>query len=110
VTEPNLESVVGPAAELHLAALVIEGEPRDVDLARRLEDPRRHVQTGSVVAHHHVRLVGAVESLIRTVVHQHIRFPDPVRRYPQILHPAIVGGVPAQIHVVPLQFQPHIRD
>lgn len=109
-TESNLESVVGPAAELHLAPLVVEGEPRDVDLAGRLEDTGRHVQAGPVVPHHHVGLVCSVESLIRTVVHQHVRLPDAMRRDAQILHATIVRGVPAQIHVVPLQFQPHIRD
>ena len=32
-----LEAVVGPAAELHLAVLVVEGEPGDVDGAGGLE-------------------------------------------------------------------------
>ena len=34
-----VKSVVGPAPELQLAVLVIEGEPGDVDLTRGLEDP-----------------------------------------------------------------------
>ncbi len=29
----HLPAVVGPAAELHLAVLVVEGKPGDVDLA-----------------------------------------------------------------------------
>ena len=35
----HLEPVVGPAAKLHLAVLVIKWEPGDVDLTRGLEDP-----------------------------------------------------------------------
>ena len=35
----HLQPVVGPAAKLHLAVLVIKWEPGDVDLARGLEDP-----------------------------------------------------------------------
>ena len=38
-----LEPVVGPAPELHLAALIIEGEPGDVDLAGGLEHAGRDV-------------------------------------------------------------------
>lgn len=34
----HLISIISPAAELHLAALVIEGEPSDVDFACALED------------------------------------------------------------------------
>ena len=35
--ETDHGAVVGPRAELHGALLVVEGKPRDVDLARRLE-------------------------------------------------------------------------
>ena len=35
----HLQPVVGPAAKLHLAVLVIKWEPGDVDLTGRLEDP-----------------------------------------------------------------------
>ncbi len=59
-----LIAVVGPRSELDLALLVVEGEPGDVDLARALEDARRDVVAAAVAAHHHVRLVRAVELLV----------------------------------------------
>ena len=37
----HLVAVVGPAAELHVAVLLVEGEPLDVDLAGGLVDGRR---------------------------------------------------------------------
>ena len=37
----HLEAVVGPAPELHLAVLVIKGEPGDVHRARGHEDACR---------------------------------------------------------------------
>ena len=39
--ETHLESVVSPAAELHDARLLVEGEVLDVHLARRVIDGRR---------------------------------------------------------------------
>ena len=63
--ETDHGAVVGPRAELHGALLVVEGKPRDVDLARALEDARRDVAAAAVVAHHHVRLVRVVERLVR---------------------------------------------
>ena len=41
--ETHLESVIRPAAKLHVAVLVVEGEPSDVDLAGGLEDAGRNV-------------------------------------------------------------------
>ena len=38
-------NVVSPRSELHVAALLVERKPRDVDLTRAQEDPRRHPQT-----------------------------------------------------------------
>ena len=35
--EVHLEPVIGPATELHGAVLVVEREPGDVDLTRRLQ-------------------------------------------------------------------------
>ena len=54
----HLESVVRPAAELHLAVLVVEGEPGDVDGTGGLEDPRRDVGAEARTGHYHVGLVG----------------------------------------------------
>ena len=61
--EVHLEPVVGPAAELHLAVLVVEGEPGDVDGAARLEYPGWDVGAQPGARHHHVGLVGRVEAL-----------------------------------------------
>ena len=41
--EIHLETVIRPAAKLHVAVLVVEGEPSDVDLAGGLEDAGRDV-------------------------------------------------------------------
>lgn len=98
----NLESIVGPAAEFHFATLVIEREPGDVNLTGGLEDARRHVQARAVVAYHNVGLVGAVETLVCAVIHQHVRFPDTVWRNAEVLDATVIRGVPAEVHVVPL--------
>ena len=39
--ETDLVAVVSPASEFHVAALLVEGEPLDVDLAGRLVNGRR---------------------------------------------------------------------
>lgn len=62
-----LVAIISPAAKLHLAALVVEGKPRDVDLACALEDARRHVQARPVVPYHYVRWVRAVEAFVGTI-------------------------------------------
>lgn len=41
-------AVVGPRAELHLAHLIVEGKPRDVDLTGAEEETRRNPETVSV--------------------------------------------------------------
>ena len=62
-----LVSVVGPAAELHLAVLVVEGEPRDVDLAGGLEDAWGNVVAATVAGDYHIGGVSAVETLVSTL-------------------------------------------
>ena len=62
----HLESVVRPAAELHLAVLVVEGEPGDVDGAGREEDAGGDVGAEPVGGDYHVGRVGAVKSLAGT--------------------------------------------
>ena len=57
---------ISPGTELHLAALVVEGEPRDVNLARGLEDARGDVEAVAVAGHHNLGGVGAVEAFVRT--------------------------------------------
>ncbi len=62
----HLAAVVGPAAKFHLAVLVVEGEPGDVDLAGGLEDAGWDVGAAPLARQHHVRRVRAVEGLVRT--------------------------------------------
>lgn len=64
----HLITIVRPASELHLTALVVERKPRNVYLARRLEDARRYVEAGPVAPDHHVRRVGPVKSFVRTAM------------------------------------------
>ena len=59
----HLEPVVGPAAELHVAVLIVEGEPGDVDGAGGHEDAGRDVGAGPFARHHHVGRVGRVKRL-----------------------------------------------
>ncbi len=61
----HLPAVVGPAAKFHLAVLVVEGEPGDVDLAGGLEDAGRYVGAAPLTRQHHVRRVRAVKRLVR---------------------------------------------
>jgi hypothetical protein len=35
------------------------------------------------------------------VVHEDIRLPYPVGRYPEVLDASVLGGVPPQVHVIP---------
>ena len=60
----DLPARVGPRAKLEVALLVVEGEPGDVNLARRLEDARRYEETVALIPHHNVRLVRPVKLLI----------------------------------------------
>ena len=128
--EVELGRVVGPAGELEVARLVVEGEPRDVDLAHGLEDARRDVDAGAVAAHHHVGLVGGVELLGGGVVQQEVGDPQVLGRDADVAHVAVVAlgrefnlfiitelfschsvhshRVPDQIVVVPLQVEPHV--
>ncbi len=62
----HLPAVVGPAAELHLAVLVVKREPGYVDLAGGLEDAGWDVGAAPLASQHHVRRVRAVERLFRT--------------------------------------------
>jgi len=60
-------TVVRPRAELHLAPLVVERKPRDVDPARAEEQSRRHPQTVAARRHYHVGRISAVEVLVRAM-------------------------------------------
>ena len=94
-----LESVVGPRSEFQLALLIIEREPGDVDLAGAAEDAGRDVIAAAVAAHHHIRLVRAVEFLIGTFQMKFnknslmINFPifkekhevDSIKKFPEFL-------------------------
>jgi hypothetical protein len=58
-----LEPIVGPAAELHLTVLIVEGEPCDVDLTGGHEDAGGDVGAEPLAGHHHVGRVGPVKCL-----------------------------------------------
>ena len=64
-TSTYLEPVVRPAAELHLAILVVEGEPGDVYGTRGKEDAGRNIGAQAVRRHHHVGRVCSVKSFAR---------------------------------------------
>ena len=61
-----LESVVCPAAELHIAVLLVEGEPGDVDGAGGLEHAGGDVGAQTLASHHHVGRERGVEGFTRT--------------------------------------------
>ena len=61
---PHLKPIVGPAAELHITVLVIEGEPGDVYLAGGLEDARGYVGAAAPIRHHHVGWEGPIKLLV----------------------------------------------
>ena len=70
---PHLEAIVGPAAELHITVLVIEGEPGDVYLAGGLEDAGWYVGAAARVRHHHVGRVRPVKLLV-SAAHCNFKF------------------------------------
>ena len=61
---PCLEAIVCPATKLHVAVLIVEREPRDVDLAGRLEDTGRDVSASAGVVYHHIHRVRPVKGLV----------------------------------------------
>ena len=60
----HLKPVIRPTSKLHLAVLVVEGEPGDVDLAGGHEDAGRDVGAAAAVRHHHVGRVRPVKLLV----------------------------------------------
>ena len=71
--EMYLPPAVSPTPEFHFAVLVVEREPRDVDFAGRLEDPRRNVRATTVVGDHHVRGVSPVKGFVSALVVNYVR-------------------------------------
>jgi hypothetical protein len=61
-----LKAIIGPATELHLTALIIKGEPRNVYLACALEDARWNVQAATVISDPNVCRIRPVETFIGT--------------------------------------------
>lgn len=59
-----LKAVVRPRSKLHFTALIVEGEPSDVDLAGALEDTRWYVEARAVFLDHYVSWIRAVEALV----------------------------------------------
>lgn len=64
------KSIVGPTAELHLALLVVERKPSDVDFASTLKDPRRDVITASIVPYYYIGLESIVETFVSAVIYK----------------------------------------
>jgi hypothetical protein len=106
--------------------LVVEREPRDVDLTSALEDSGGDVEAAAVVTHHHVGGISPVEAfvgagqvrfffvfvlfcfvncfyknLVLPVVHEDVRLPQPMRWYAEVLDAAELGRIPPQVHVIP---------
>lgn len=65
-TNTDHESVVSPAAKLHGAVLIIEGEPGDVNFTSAFKYARGDIITAAVVANHHIGLEGVIEALVST--------------------------------------------
>ena len=61
----HLKPVIRPTSKLHLAVLVVEGEPGDVNLAGGHEDAGRDVGAQPLVRHHHISRVGPIKGLTR---------------------------------------------
>ena len=64
--ELYLVTIVSPAAKLHVAVLVVEWKPGDVNLASGFEYSGRDVGQQPTVTHHHLDWVGPVKSLVST--------------------------------------------
>ena len=64
----HLKPVIRPTSKLHLAVLVVEGEPGDVDLAGGHEDAGRDVCAQALVSYHNICRVGSVKGLTRTEI------------------------------------------
>ena len=67
-TATHIKPVIRPTSKLHLAVLVVEGEPGDVNLAGGHEDAGRDVGAQPLVRHHHICRVGSVKGLTRTEI------------------------------------------
>ena len=65
----HIEPVIRPASKLHLAVLVVEGKPGDVDLASRHEDAGGDVRAQALVCHHHICRVGSIKGLTRAGIY-----------------------------------------
>lgn len=58
------EPIVGPAAKLHCALLIVEWEPSDIYFASALKDARWDVFTTAVMPDDYVRLERVIEALV----------------------------------------------
>ena len=61
----HIKPVIRPTSKLHLAVLVVEGEPGDVDLAGGHEDAGGDVGAQPLVRHHHISRVGPIKGFTR---------------------------------------------
>ena len=63
-----LKTVVSPAAEFEFTLLIVEGEPRNVNLTCTFKNSRREVTATPVVPNNNIRLIGAVKFLVGTEI------------------------------------------
>ena len=106
--ETDLESVIRPPAKLHVAVLVVEGEPGDVDLAGGLEDAWRDLLAVAGAVHDNVGGEGGVKVLVSAVVEKNVWLPHRDGRNSQVLDIPVFRRVPHQALVHPLQVHPDI--
>ena len=62
----HLKPVIRPTSKLHLAVLVVEGEPGDVNLAGGHEDAGGDVGALALRGHHHICWVGPIKCFTGT--------------------------------------------
>lgn len=57
-----------PWAEFHFASLIIKRKPCYINFASGFEYSRRNVNDGSIIAHHYVRRISAIKSLVSAII------------------------------------------
>ena len=100
VCDVHFRLVVGPAAKLERARLIVEREALDQYGTRGLEHARWHVAHMAIPLDQRVHLGRRVE-LVRRVVQQQIRRPDAIGRDAQYGYVPVVARLPYHIIVVP---------
>lgn len=82
----HLKSIISPASELHLASLVVERKPSDIDFARRLKDARWDVHAGAILPNDHIRRVGPIKTLVSAAMKRLINIQSVFRLQRNNMH------------------------